>query len=62
MELPVTGNIMLLAQGAHSAGHRLHVPQVTLLILVGALGGHRKSGCGVQTKAAGVSRKRRTRT
>jgi len=39
MELLLIGSIMLLALGAHSVGQRLHVPRVTLLILVGALAG-----------------------
>ncbi|WP_372988183.1 cation:proton antiporter [Marinobacter sp.] len=41
MELLLIGSIMLLALGAHAVGQRLHVPRVTLLILVGALAGPR---------------------
>lgn len=39
MDLLMLGSILLLALGAHSVGKRLHVPRVTLLILVGALSG-----------------------
>ncbi len=39
VDLLLIGSIMLLALGAHFVGQRLHVPRVTLLILVGALAG-----------------------
>lgn len=39
MDLLMLGSILLLALGAHSVGKRLHVPRVTLLILVGAISG-----------------------
>ncbi|MBZ2169619.1 cation:proton antiporter [Marinobacter sp. F4216] len=38
-DLLLIGGIMLLALGAHTLGQRLHVPRVTLLILVGTLAG-----------------------
>lgn len=38
-ELLLIGGIMLLALGAHTVGQRLHVPRVTLLILIGAVAG-----------------------
>lgn len=39
LDLLLIGGIMLLALGAHTLGQRLHVPRVTLLLLVGALAG-----------------------
>ena len=39
VDLLLIGGIMLLALGAHTLGQRLHVPRVTLLLLVGALAG-----------------------
>lgn len=41
VDLLLIGSIMLLALGAHFVGQRMHVPRVTLLILVGALAGPR---------------------
>ena len=38
-DLLLIGGIMLLALGAHTLGQRVHVPRVTLLLLVGALAG-----------------------
>ncbi|XKH02272.1 cation:proton antiporter [Marinobacter nauticus] len=38
-ELLLLGSILLLALGTHSIGKRLHVPRVTLLILLGAVSG-----------------------
>lgn len=39
LDLLLIGGIMLLALAAHTVGQRLHVPRVTLLLLVGALAG-----------------------
>ncbi|SHK11013.1 transporter, CPA2 family [Marinobacter antarcticus] len=39
LDLVLIGGIMLLALGAHTLGQRVHVPRVTLLLLVGALSG-----------------------
>ncbi len=39
LDLLLIGGIMLLALGAHTLGQRLHVPRVTLLLLIGALAG-----------------------
>lgn len=39
IDLLLIGGIMLLALGAHTLGQRLHIPRVTLLLLVGALAG-----------------------
>lgn len=39
MDLLFIGGIMLLALGAHTIGQRLHVPRVTLLLMLGALAG-----------------------
>ena len=39
LDLLLIGGIMLLALGAHTLGQRVHVPRVTLLLLVGALSG-----------------------
>ena len=38
-DLLLIGGIMLLALGAHTLGQRMHVPRVTLLLLVGVLAG-----------------------
>ena len=37
--LLLIGTILLLALGAHAVGQRIHVPRVTLLLLLGALAG-----------------------
>jgi len=39
LELLVLGSILLLALAAHYVGRRVHVPRVTLLILLGAVAG-----------------------
>ncbi|MBW7471840.1 cation:proton antiporter [Marinobacter sp. M216] len=39
LDLLLIGGIMLVALAAHSLGQRVHVPRVTLLLLVGALAG-----------------------
>lgn len=39
LDLLLIGGIMLLALAAHTLGQRLHVPRVTLLLLLGALAG-----------------------
>ncbi|MBW4935120.1 cation:proton antiporter [Marinobacter sp. F4206] len=39
LDLLLIGGIMLLALAAHTVGQRLHVPRVTLLLLLGAVAG-----------------------